>query len=425
MSLTAYLNLPLTQDSPLAKSLFSKVTTEAQRRNIALTSPHSSDGMPPFLTPAMAGWYGGQVQPVRASALLDVVASFNSMVTSKGQLRGKLLEHEFSKIDSEMFQKIADERRLFEQNSNITDIHRELVEERQRYEGLVQQHGPAQKWRPVLYLTILVLMIFILEGLINFESFLKIPGFTPALSVGSFLGVSTAFSVSAHLVGVIIKQWRERLGGSVSRTEKMKNRSLALFAIILFVLAFGFVIYARWALLGDVILRRSQTTGEEVGTEEALRFAGTLIGNIIVYVMGIVWSYTRHDSIPGFSELRRRVERLEKQESALIEKELASRNRQHMNKAVAEKEKLRRTVQAQSAQLPNYHSGLSKFDQLREQDARVLALLEEYRTLLLEKVGEGRTVTFSWNDITRVAIETKVEMTPDEYAGKPLELRHV
>ena len=113
----------------------------------------------------------------------------------------------------------------------------------------------------------------------------------------------------------MLKQWRERLGGGISRTERRKNAALFFgIAFPLFFLAFAYVVYARWALLSDVMLRKSQMTGEDVGVWELVLFAGTLIGNIIVYVMGIGWSYSRHDAIPGFSELRRRVELLQGKE---------------------------------------------------------------------------------------------------------------
>jgi hypothetical protein len=425
MSLNAYLQLNLTSDAESAKMLFAKASGEAQRKTLPLTPPYSADGTPAYLTPAMSSWFNAQIQPVRRSALHEILSLFNSMPVGRSGNRAKLFEHERDKLETEAAQKIVEERRLFQHSSGINDVHRGLRVESARYEAMVQEYGEALKWRPRLYWAVLIFMIFVLEGLINFESFLKIPGFTPALSVGSFIGVSTAFAVSAHFVGVIFKQWKDRLGGSVSRTEKMKTRMLLGGATVLFVLAFGFVIYARWALLGDIILRRSQTTGEEIGTEEVVRFAGTLIGNLIVYVMGVIWAYVRHDAIPGFSELRNRVEDLQARESELLDSQLASRNRRHMSKAQDEKEKLRRAIQAQSMQVAEYQSGRGRFDQLREQDGRVIALLDEYRAMLLEKVADGRSLSFVFDNAGKVAVETEETITADQYSAAPLELKYI
>ena len=258
-------------------------------RTVSLTEACSKDGTPAYLTPEMSAWFNGQIQPLRHGAVQDVVQAFHNMVGRTG-LRGRLIEHEFDQIELHKFQNMAHERTVFEHKTDIENVHRNLLAEQQRYQDLRNQHGrEAAKWRPVVYYGTLFLMIFIFEGLINFESFLSISGFTPALSTGSFLVASTAYAVSAHLVGMTFRQWRERLGGAVSGTEKMKNRFVLSLAIILFSLSFAFVIYARWSLFQDIILRKSQTTGEEIGTEEILRFAGTLLGNVIVYVIGIIW----------------------------------------------------------------------------------------------------------------------------------------
>lgn len=425
MSLDTYLRLNLAADGELAKALFARADAEAQRKTVPLTPPCSTDGTPAYLTPSMSTWFNAQIQPVRRSALQEVLALISSMPVGNSGNKAKLFEHERDKLDAEAAQKIVAERQLFEHSSNINDVHRKLRAESMRYEAMVHQYGEALKWRPGWYWTVLIFMIFVLEGLINFESFLKIPGFTPALSVGSFIGVSTAFAVSAHFVGVIVKQWKERLGGSISRTEKMKTRMLLGGAAVLFVLAFGFVIYARWALLGDVILRRSQTTGEDIGTEEVVRFAGTLIGNLIVYVMGIIWAYVRHDSIPEFSELRNTVERLQARESSLLDRQLAGRNRRHISKAQDETEKLRRAIDAQSRQVKDYQSGRARFDQLREQDARVVSLLDEYRTLLFEKAEDGQSLSFVFDNAAKVAVETEESLTTDQYSAAQLALRYI
>ena len=422
MTLQQYSQLDLSHDSPTAKALLSRLDQESSSNSLSLTAVHSNDGTPPYLTHAMNAWFNQYIQPLRHGAIHEIVDTFHSMVVPRSGIRGRLIEHEHDGIESEAFRQIARERALFASNTNIMDVHRELSQERERYELLMQQHGEPVKWQPFLYYAILFVMIFVLEGLINFESFLKISGFTPALSTGSFLVVSAAFAVSAHLVGMTIKQWKERVGGGVSRTEKRKNATLFIGAILLFFLAFSFVVYARWALLGDVILRKSQTTGEAIGTEEIVRFAGTLIGNVIVYLMGVVWSYIRHDAIPGFSELRRRVEKLERRESALIEKQLASRMRRHLGKAQSAAENLQRVEQAQSVQFPDYHSGRALFNKLREQDARVIAILQEYRSGLFERVKRNRGITLTYEDISKLGIDNIMTITADEWAARPIKL---
>jgi hypothetical protein len=374
----------------------------------------------------MAAWFNAQISTVRSGAIHEIVEGFHSQLIPKSRIRGKLIEYERDKIDVQAFEKIAAERMIFEANTNITDIHRDILEQRKNYDDLVLAHGEALKWRPWLYYSVLTFIIIFFEGLLNFESFLKIPGFSPALALGSFFAVSAAFACSAHLVGLIIKQWQYRLGRSVKALEKGKNKFLFWGAIVMFLLAFALVIYARWALLGDVILRKSQTTGEEIGSQEVLKFTGTLIGNFIVYLMGIMWSYGRHESIPKFSELRQTVENLEAQESDLIEKNLAAAFRELIAKAQDDKESLRKIDQAQASQLPNYQLGRGAFNRLREQDSKVLALLEKYKSQLLDRmVGNDKSIQFSYSDVAKIAVDTQCEMSAEEFASRPAIMRYL
>ena len=212
MNLDDYLKLNLDPESPVAKDLWARLDQESRTEQLSLTSAYSADGVPAYLTSAMSAWYNRHIQPLRRSALQEVIQSFDAMVVTQSGLRGKLYEHEKDKIDLEAYEKAAEERMQFERKTDIQNVHRDLSTERRRYEALVQEHGEAVKWRPWLYWGVLTLMIGVLEGLLNLESFLKIPGFTPALSTGSFLVVSIAFAVSAHLVGLDAETMEGALG---------------------------------------------------------------------------------------------------------------------------------------------------------------------------------------------------------------------
>ena len=108
----------------------------------------------------------------------------------------------------------------------------------------------------------------------------------------------------------------------------------------------------------------------------------------------------------------------------MLGEQLASRINQHFSKAQTAKENLRRAVKSQSLQLTGYQSCLNLFARLREQDARVLALLEEYRNTLLGK-GKRETLIFKVNDVTKISLDTQRVIKGDEYAGMAIELRYV
>jgi hypothetical protein len=427
MNLDNYVNLDLEPDSPIAMALFEKLKSESSGATIPLTSEQSADGSPSFLTPVMCSWFNSYIQPLRRGALHEIVSLFQRMEIRESGVRGILFEHERDKVTQEKFQRIDGERQMFLSQTGAQHIHSELLKTRQSYAYLTQQHGrEAQKLRFWVYWFALLFVIFVLEGIINLESFLKIPGFTPALSIGSFLCVSIALATSAHLLGKTIKQWRDLLGGSVSGTDRRKNHFILGVAAFLLILAMAFVAYARWFLIADVLLRKVQISGGEIGSEEVLQFSGTLFGNFIVYALGVVWSFVQHDSIPGFGEMRRDLEKLQEKENKLIEKYLGSRIRRHINAEQQSLGLLKRREQAQTSQFSEYQSGRRLFDAFREQDVRVISILDSYRTELLAQVRDNdRKAIFAYESLTKLAVDVTTTMSPDEYAGTATELRYL
>jgi len=69
MSLQQYLTLKLDSESPEHKDLLSRMEVESGREQLSLTPPYSEDGVPGYLTPAMASWYNRHIQPLRRTAV--------------------------------------------------------------------------------------------------------------------------------------------------------------------------------------------------------------------------------------------------------------------------------------------------------------------------------------------------------------------
>src|SRR5690349_6387127 len=117
----------------------------------------------------MSAWYNRYVQPLRWSAVHDVVDAFHEMIVPNTGVRGRLLEHELNRLEFDAYQKAIEERKQFERDTNIVNLHHDLTSERNRYEMMVQEHGEAVRWRPVLYWFGLAAIVLIFEGLLNFE----------------------------------------------------------------------------------------------------------------------------------------------------------------------------------------------------------------------------------------------------------------
>src|SRR5262249_25733247 len=164
----------------------------------------------------------------------------------------------------------------------------------------------------------------------------------PALVLGSVILVASFFAASSHILGTLWKQRQEKFGGGVSATERKKSRLELILALFLFFLGMGIVVWGRYLLISEIMREKTILRGEGLDVEDILFTIGAILGNVGVWVAAMWWSYTKHDSIPNFSELRTEVERLQAKMLRLYEKYLTSRNQRHILAGRKKVEQLRR-----------------------------------------------------------------------------------
>src|SRR5262249_8597188 len=145
--------------------------------------------------------------------------------------------------------------------------------------------------------------------------------------------------------------------------------------------------------------------GQGLEVEDILYTIGAILGNIGVWIAGIWWSYTKHDSVPNFSELRTEVERLQSKMLRLYKKYLTSRNQRHILAGHRKLEQLQRVEQSQASNLSGYREARERFNRLLEKDQEVAALFAEYKSRLISKINsKNREAIFSIHDITKADI---------------------
>lgn len=418
MSLNDYVKLDLSKKSALAADLFQRMERECAQRTVVLTPVYATDGTPPFLTQEMSAWLATYIQPYRATAVQDVYNEFKH--------RGcKLLESELDIIEQKKLAEIDTERAILQQNKNIEFLRLRFDDLQGRYESARTQIGrDATQWTPVRYW--LVLFCFMLpEFLINWDSFLKIPGFTQAYATGLILVVAIAFAFSAHSIGRVTKQWKELFGGHIDFTERKKTQRELIVGTSLFLLGLAAVGWGRWFFIQGAILEKSILRGGGLEFEDFLQFGGAMLGNILVYLLGVLWSFMKHDSVPEFSELRFELEKTQGRLIEAFNKFLTRRNQQHIQKAQKNKVQAERVDQSQK-KLDGYPLARLQFAKLKNKDAEVLALLREYRNLLiatLKAASDPRTLQIE--DVRVAELSTLIRLTPDQYSASQLEMRYL
>ena len=424
MSLDAYTRLELALEGSVAADLMAGIAAEGRQNLVPLSSPAGAGlDNPAFMTPHMVSWYGRRVAPVRAGAVAEVRQAFEAEALPNGN-HGFLREAEADAIERRKLVQIRDEREAFFQDEAVRQLGSEIENLTTRYERKLAEHGrDAKVWSPVSYAIVLALIALLLEGLVNWESFLKVPGWTPAIATGAFLAVAAAFGTSAHFLGHVLKQWGERFGGNVSaRVRNDSWRQLSL-AAILAIVGFGLVIYSRYFFLREVIDRQILMGDGDVGYTVLITIGGALFGNLIAYALGVAWAYARHDSVPDFAEERRILDRLRARQLRLFAKRLQPRITRRLLQASKDLEQLERREADQAQKLRHYGAHRARFDALRANDARVLALLAEYRNRLAAAGREaGLRARFTVDDPTAGNGATPTEIEPETYLGQNLRL---
>lgn len=418
MSLRDYQNLNLTKKSDAANDLFGRVSAESAQATIVLTPVYANDGTPAFLTQEMSAWYASFIQPYRSSALQDIQDEFK-------RRNLKCVEQELESIEQKKLREFSNERALLRQNNGVEFLRSRFVELTGRYEILkLNNERDALEWRPFSYW--IILFAFMLpEFLINWDSFLKIPGFTPAYATGLMFVVFIAFGFSAHSIGRITKQWKELFGGHVELTERRKALRELIVGALLFLLAVTAVGWGRWFFIQGAILEKTILRGGGLEFADLVQFVGAMLGNLLIYLLGLLWSFIRHDSVPEFSELRYDLMKVQRKLIAAFNKYLTRRNQQHFQKAVKDRTQALRVEESQKKR-PGYLEARQIFALLKNKDSEVYALFIEYRNRLRAKIKSEPDQGFLQVDDVRVSeLDTLIKLTPDQYASVPLELRYI
>jgi hypothetical protein len=417
MSLQEYETLDLTKKSEAAKDLFERISGESGQSTIVLTPVYGTDAAPPFLTQEMSVWFASFIQPYRSGALEQVHEEFK-------RHNLKLFEQELDKIEQKKLRDIDSERVLLRQNNDVEFLRTRYADLSRRYEDMRNNHGrDALVWKPGWYWLVLSFSM-LPEFLINWDSFLKIPGFTPAYATGLMLVVALAYGFSAHSIGRIIKQWKELFGGHVEFTERRKALRELIVGISLLLIAITAVGWGRWFFIQGAILEKTILRGGGLEFSDLVQFVGAMLGNVLVYLLGLLWSFYKHDSIPEFSEIRYELMKVQRRLIAAFNKYLTRRNQQHFQKAEKDRTQTQRVEDSQKKK-ESYTRARQQFARLKNKDSEVRALLMEYRNRLLTKMkGDPNQKYLQIDDVRVAEMETLIRLTPDQYASVPIELRY-
>ena len=180
----------------------------------------------------------------------------------------------------------------------------------------------------------------------------------------------------------------------------------------------------RRPFIQGAILEKTILRGGGLEFSDLVQFVGAMLGNILVYLIGLLWSFVKHDSIPDFSELRYELTKVQGKLVAAFNKYLTRRNQQHLQRAQKDITQAQRVEDSQKKR-EGYPQARQHFSKLKNKDAEVRALLIKYRNRLMVKLQSDQLQKSLQVDDVRVAeMDILIKLTPDQYASVPIDLRY-
>lgn len=413
----AYLDLDLKPQSDAVKSLFDMTPEDAGRTNHSLTA--EGHELCAGITPAMAAWLTGYVAPTRQNAI-GVVAAMARRITVGRNTEGILAEKE---IDA------AERHRAQRRNEIYNEYHDrngELLKAvdiaEDEYDRLrVRENGrDAKVPNPLVEWGVLFPLILIPEALLNFESFRKAPIVaSDAMALGITILVGLAIAVAAHLLGSFVKQFNFYMKPDDEKSKGEGLRKLTL-GLVLLLAALASVASARYYYLVPMIEQADMIGGERPNMFASV--GGSLIGNLVVFLLGAAFTFLLHDSNPLFTEKRVNLIKSRKQLDQIRRREID----QPLSDVDLQLKRRKDEIDVLVRQMEGaegYAAMREVFSNIAAKDIEAAAALQAYKTRLVARLEEyGNQIVFSKNVLGQERGGDRVQVSVSEFAAAGVRL---
>ncbi|WP_346796624.1 hypothetical protein R5M92_14205 [Halomonas sp. Bachu 37] len=355
------------------------------------------------------------------SAFTNILAPHSELLEETANLKDEKTHLELKRENLK-----EDLTREWEQNKKeFKDHNEEAAEAEKQYKKMYEKHGNrhAKIVKHAIYIPLLAL-VGMVEWLINWEAANALFA-QPYLAAGIVIVVALAVAAASHEHGTLVKQWSHRCGFAAEPAIRKRNYTALAFTTLLFVAAMTLVGYMRYKLAFNDLVGASAFGGTNPfgarGTmgEVYTAVGMTLMGNLIVWLLGAMVAYWFHDSDPKFSDARVRHLKAGKRLtvwSKRMEKAMRER-KQHLTMQIEEVNNTLDSRANKGRLLVDMCEQVSEHEQmlLKRLKEEVDEHLRTYRRTLLGLVKvENPKLTF-------IDVEHG-ELSPMEYEARPVEL---
>jgi hypothetical protein len=187
-------------------------------------------------------------------------------------------------------------------------------------------------------------------------------------------------------------------------------------------LALGFVYYARSTLLFDQLAQNAIIGGEQ---PSGIWFiGGSMLGNVIVWLLGIALAFFTHDEDHNFPSALKQKNKSRKKMDDISESLQKPLNRafERIDAQCTKQIEQARNMHNAMAVEKSFREGRELFDQIKDQDSRVVAAFEQYR-LKLTNPRNGMPPEFECQEEMKFDVRRKLDAR--EYAAQTLSLKYL
>lgn len=423
MSIDSYCSLDLDRHGPLVQDLLSGAKAEIAQDEIIL-SDHVGE-RPSNLTPEMALWYDSNIRTAR-SAALDEVEQHLTTLQSKTHGSGVFLEREVWKARqkelSDKREALRAEREARQKDYSDLKHHQDEIDKLSaRYEQKRNRYNREPMLTKMGYYVPALIVLGTTDMALNWEHIFDAKIGSPIISTGLSFGIAVGLAYSGHLTGMTLRQFKARFSRANDDLDIWAGWKMFSLASTLLSVALAAVYWIRIEYFG-VVRAETVLLGGELPS-----LYGTVIGsmltNIIVWIVGTTIAFLSHDPDPGFPEAKIALDR----ESAAhnrLQRTLNKHLNRRFERAAAQATDAIESAKnrdASLAQVAAQQESRRKIERVKAQDAQVLAAFSRYRSSLVQAKP---TDSHSFVKLPLLDNELRERLTPAQYNAVGLELTY-
>lgn len=390
-ALRRYEALELGPGSLAATGLLDRAEGEARAGAITLTTENEAGVPAGMMTPAMRGWFTEHVAPARSAAIAETQDAARLVEPSRGT-PGVLLRAEADAARQHHAKRRGDNARAFREANGALLNRRQTA--RSEHDALRFEEGGRDAKTPSHWLEFGVLfpLIMLPEGLLNFESFRRAPMIqSDFMALGATVIVGVGIGIAAYLIGRFVRQVAHYMRADSQRHGQTGWSFLGI-GLSTLAVALGVVGYARYYYLLPQV-QEAVILGQ-APPNIALQTGSLLLGNLVVFLIGVAVTFLLNDPNPDYSDKARRLGKLDRQADKLHAAKVA-KPRRGFDRALKDAEDKAGSMDRQMSGKEGYADLKRRVAAIEAKDGEVASLLERYKDALLAAGAErfDRTAT--------------------------------